>query len=491
MTEREQRILKTRLMPQVRKAEFKDGPEYCIRESCSVELKVPADCAGEATQSVRSLFSSYWKTVPHILVSQLKTGIPPEGYHIAVNAKKLTVSASGKIGVLYALRTLRQLAEPERNTEIFSCHILPQCTIFDEPALGFRGIHFTWLPEISYEEMEKQLRLAAYFKYNHVVIEPWGIYPYKSHPGFCFADMHIRREDMKQLIDLAYELSITPIPQITLLGHASFARIGAGKHAVLDSHSEYASLMEPDGWAWCITNPATRRILSDLVEELHSAFRNPPYFHIGCDEAFNLATCASCRKHPLDKLILDHIVHFHDLLAKRGAKTIMWHDMLISRDDPRWAGYTANGLTEEECAKLRKKLPKDILVCDWQYGCPVENSKVEWPTSLFFKNEGFTTLVSPWLNEAGCKSLARFAARNNLFGLITTTWHKNRGPQLFDNYVVPAGFAWNPETEDFNWTEARTTFNRYLRHAVYDMGVQAYNLTGSAHNQIAVAHFPE
>lgn len=39
-------------------------------------------------------------------------------------------------------------------------------------------------------------------------------------------------------------------------------------------------------------------------------------------------------------------------------------------------------------------LPKDIIICDWQYGAPGEDET--WPTMLHFKNQGFQVLASPW-----------------------------------------------------------------------------------------------
>lgn len=41
---------------------------------------------------------------------------------------------------------------------------LPALKIRDAPALGFRGIHFCWFPELSAAFMERQIRMAAFWR---------------------------------------------------------------------------------------------------------------------------------------------------------------------------------------------------------------------------------------------------------------------------------------------------------------------------------------
>lgn len=494
MTEREKNILSHKLIPQPRSAAFKDGAEYQIADGCAIELKTTAALRDEAHAYAEMTVLDYWQTMPVIAQTELKKKLHPEGYEITATADKLSVSASNIAGLRNAFRTLRQLAEPERGVECFSHYILTQCTIKDAPSLDFRGIHLCWFPETTVCEMEKQIRLAAYFKFNFVVIEFWGVYPFKSHPEFCFEDKKIKRKEIKRLIDLAISLGITPIPQINLFGHASWARSCNGKHATLDAHPELQSLMEPDGWSWCLTNPATREILSDLVEELLDVFQNPPYFHAGCDEADNLATCSTCRKADLKTIIAEHLTYFHDLLAKHGARMMMWHDMLLEKDDPRWKGYIVNALKQDRLADLWKLLPKDIVICDWQYGRPNPESAVEWPTCAFFKENGFDVLVSPWNNPDGAQELIRFAEKEKLFGLLETTWHMNYGEYMPALFIPTSCAAWNTNYASYgsNWsdrTSVHSMFNLYLRQIAWDMGTSEYEDTGRAPYQIPPVRF--
>ena len=488
MTERETNILRNRLVPCPREAVFSDGADYCLKNGCAVTLCVPEDLAGEAKEYAEGILSEYWQVTTEANCAALrKKRIHPEGYELTVKAEKLTVSAVSVAGVRNAFRTLRQLAETERNVEHFSCYILPPCEIRDAPAMDFRGIHFCWFPETPYWEMEKQLRLAAYMKFNYAVIEPWGVFPYKSHPELVFQDMKIKRKEMKKLVRLAYELGVTPIPQINIFGHASWARSGSGKHATLGSHPELASLFEPGGWAWCLSNPATREYLTDIIEEIMDVFGNPPFFHAGCDEADHMATCSVCRKHPAMELVRDHLTYFHDLAAKRGARMLMWHDMLLERQDPRWKGYIVCGEKLDGLAGLYKELPKDIVICDWQYGQPNPESKIEWPTSVFFKKAGFDVLACPWTDQTGARKFIRFAAEKKLFGVLQTTWHRNRGFSMPVHYVIAGNRAWNPDADhDFG------NVALYIQQIDSDAGLFAdYRTAGRSVWQIVPESYPD
>ena len=102
--------------------------------------------------------------------------------------------------------------------------VFQKARIRDFAALGFRGIHLCIFPETTIEQLEKYVRLASYYKFNYVVIEPWGVFPYKSHPEFAYADKKIDPVKFKKLINLCYELGITQIPQAIILGHSTQCR---------------------------------------------------------------------------------------------------------------------------------------------------------------------------------------------------------------------------------------------------------------------------
>ncbi len=484
------RILTDRLIPVPKKIKFKDGPVYQLRKGCSVVLCAPA----AVRKTAAALFKSYWQTVPGITVKESSAArkLSSEAYRIKVTEAELEITAVSTAGLMNAMKTLRQLAEAERGTEKLTGYFLVQCEISDEPAMEFRGIHLCVFPETPLWDIEKQIRLAAYHKYNYAVIETWGVFPFESHPEFCWADRKIDKKELKRLIRLGKELGITLVPQLNLLGHATASRSVTGKHAILDYHPELQPLFEPEGWTWCLSNPETRRILTDLVLELYEFYDRPPFFHIGCDEADNIGTCRECRHHVLKDLVRDHILYFHDLFQKRGTRIIMWHDMLLEKGDPRWKGYIVCGLPEHKLSKLYRELPRDIVIADWQYGYKAkpEDPEPEWPTSKFFKKEKFTVVVCPWINGEGTVSLGKMAAKEKLFGMLETTWHISHDRIHLLIFATAACAAWNPETIPTGALSRRLAVSYHVRQIGWDMKVSEYEKTGFAQYQVDPGHHP-
>ena len=492
MNESEVNILKSKLIPIPQEVEFRDGAEYLLQDGCKVHLIVAAPDG--VAEKVISIFKSYWKVEISIKLdeSDVPAQMKDDAYQLAVTDDLLAIKAKGLPGVMNACKTLRQLAEVQRGTEKVAGYFVVPCVIKDEPAVAFRGIHLCIFPETKLWDIEKQIRLAAYHKFNYAVIESWGVFPFESHPEFGWQDRQISRSDLKRLIHLGQELGITLVPQFNLLGHATASRSITGKHAILDVNPALQPLFEPDGWTWCISNSNVRRILTDLVLELYDFYEQPPFFHIGCDEADNIGTCRDCRRQELKTLVRDHICWFYELFKQRGVRVIMWHDMLIERGDKRWDGYTACGLPEHRLSELWKELPKDIIIADWQYGYKAGEDEAEtpWPTTEFFQNAGFNVLVCPWLNVDGIKSLGKLAARKELMGMLETTWHISHDHRHTNIYGVAPNAAWNPTAELPKWLSLRLAVALHNRQIGWDMGIKEYEKTGWNMEQVDPGHHP-
>ena len=492
MEAHEKKILAERLIPPPQSARFLDGAEFRLRDGCRFVLRV-AELEG-VRKTAEELCRQYWNVAAAVAVeaAEDRTTRQIDAYTLTVDSKAVTVAARGETGVRNAFKTLRQLAEVERGTARVTGHFIVPCEIDDAPALEFRGIHLCIFPETPLRDIEKQLRLAAYHKFNYAVIECWGVFPFASHPEMCWRDRKIDRAELKRLIDLGGELGITPIPQFNILGHATGSRVITGKHFVLDLDPTLQPLFEPAGWSWCLSNPATRELLTDLTEELHDFFGRPRFFHVGCDEAYDLASCRDCRKRELKELVRDHIMHFHRRFAERGARLIMWHDMLVGKSDERWKGYTANARPGRGLEKLYEELPRDIVIADWQYGYPAspDGAGPTWPTVRFFAEQNFDVLVCPWLDSNGTVSLGRLAAAEHLKGMLATTWHISHDRNYPDIHGVAASAAWNPDSTLPRLPGRRLTVAHHTRQIGWDMGVGGYEETGWCSRQVDPGSHP-
>jgi len=392
-------------------------------------------------------------------------------YSINIDNNGVNICAKSLTGVRYALYSLRQIAISNRNTKEVEQYIVPIGSISDYPAMEFRGMHLCWFPETQEYEIERMIRMAAYYKFNYVVLEPWGTYQSKTAPWLNWKNPPMTKRAIKRLVAMANDLGVTLIPQMNIFGHASYSRSMSGKHSTLDLNPKYQPLFEPlAGWNWCISNPTAKKVIADYMVEMLKDFGNPKFFHIGCDEA-NRPSCPECASQPYSKLVVEHIEFAHKVLAEHGARPVMWQDMLLKRGDNRWKGYKANGTAET--AKAAETLPKDIIICDWYY----KNAKEDYPSYSYFKSLGYDVLACPWHNIDGILAEAQAIQRINAFGMLGTTWHHYYGDSLPKIYTNTSHSTWNPAAK-VKQKGGFNLFKTHLRQVSWDMKLKKYEQFG-------------
>ena len=478
----EAQIVKSRLIPYPKQVELADGPVVKIDKALAVTVTLTNSVRGLEKRTA-GLFKGYWGASPKLAFkTDAALALPKDAYRFKVAAATgLEIAATDEGGLLNALKTLRQVAEPERGVEKLSYYFLPEMSVEDAPAMAFRDMHICWFPESDEVAIEKDIRMAAYYKFNYVVLEPWAVFDYASHPEFSWAEKKVKAETIHRLVRVAREQGLTLIPQLNVFGHASGSRHISGKHSVLDFHPELQPLFEPDGWTWCLSNPSARKVLTDMALELYEAFERPPYFHIGCDEAYSMATCLTCRKADYAALLKDHLLFFRSLFGERGAKVMMWHDMLLAAGDPRWKGYVATGSAKIGTEALLDALPRDIVICDWQYYTVPKGSAVPWPTMQYFQGKGFPVLACPWKDTEGIRSQGRLVREKGMAGMLCTTWNYMHGQDMYRMLYAGAHATWGYDGTGCN---AEAAFNQHLRQIGWDMPVTRYRDTGVSQWQV-------
>ena len=439
------------------------------------KVSVACDDQEAVTWAKKHLKEWYGKQAPEVVAAtRVIPTMDAEAYQLSVKENETQVTARTLQGVRYALYSLRQIAIPQRGTQKVEGWIVPQVTIKDHPGLSFRGIHICWFHETEPWEVERLIRLAAYYKLNYAVVESWGTFRSKSAPWYGWPDGTMTKKEIKRLKGIADDLGITLIPQINAFGHATASRGGAGKHSSLEFNPEYQPLFEPlNGWNWCLSNPEARKVLTSIIEEMHEAFGNPPYFHIGCDEA-NPPSCPDCKARPYSELFMEHIRAMNDVIVARGAKTMLWHDMLLQRGDERWKGFYANGTPETAAGFL--KFPHDLVICDWYY----DGAKEAYPTLDYFKSLGFNTLTCPWHNSSGTIAQGRYAYKAGIDGILGTTWHHFFGDNLVNIYFTLSNIAWN---ENSSFSQGGN-FMTHLRQIGWDMKTKNPRHTGTYYDEL-------
>ena len=406
--------------------------------------KVMVDCPDPAAARwIDEHFAAwYGKLAPRAVSGPAALDLRPgdEAYAFSAGQDGVKLKARTLAGARWGVYTMRQLAIAKRGTFKLEGRLLPTCKVSDSPHLDFRGIHICWFPELRTAQVERMVRLAAFLKFNYLVLEPWGMYRSEKHPWWGWPDGKMTKAEVRRLTAIGRDLGVTLIPQINAFGHATSARGCTRKHAILDLHPEYEPLFEPGGWNWCISNPETLRVLRELIDEMLEDFGHPPYFHLGCDEA-EAPGCPECRKTSYGELVCRHIGDLAKYVESRGARAMIWHDMLLKRGDPRWKGFTAMGT--DTTATMADTLSKNVIICDWEYSYGnMKEVRKDWPTTVYFKEKGFPVLGCPWMNYNAMRPMADTLARIGGFGYLQTTWHHLRGDDWRRMCVSGASAAW-------------------------------------------------
>lgn len=347
----------------------------------------------------------------------LGSGRPPargaeDAYALAADGSGVGIAASGPESLRHAWYTLLQLLQPADDGAVG----IPAVEIHDAPAVAFRGLHLCVFHETTPAMIEKAIRLAAFLKFTHVVLEFWGMLRLDSLKELSWPGAWSKRE-AGRLVEAARGMGMEVIPMFNSWGHATACRNKYGRHVVLDQNPALAPLFEPDGWTWCLTHPRTQALLRSVADELVEFAGPGGYFHIGCDEAYSHATCDRCRATDRVKLFADHVNGIAEHIASRGRRAIMWGDPLLERG--KWpAGFSANGTPDLPTHLAIDRISKKIVIADWHYGV----TKGDVPTLALFKEKGFDTLACPWNLAGNIRTLAR-GAKANGSGYLMTTWH--------------------------------------------------------------------
>lgn len=207
-----------------------------------------------------------------ILTDQLDgvTQNPEEAYRLKISPDKITIQATTRKGVFWAVQTLRQLTDKQGNR-----YSIQGCEITDWPAFRVRGfMQDVGRSYISLNELKREIEVLSRYKMNvfhwHLTEnQAWRlesrIFPMLNDsvnitrmPGNYYT-----LEEAKELVRFCKDRNILLIPEIDMPGHSA-AFIRAFRH----------DMQSKEGMA----------ILKLLMDEVCETFAEVPYLHIGTDE---------------------------------------------------------------------------------------------------------------------------------------------------------------------------------------------------------------
>ena len=299
-----------------------------------------------------------------------------EAFSLTVGPDGIRIVSASRKGLIHGVNTLLEIFR----TEAYAGKILA-FSIQDAPAVPVRGVHL-YLP--SREDIPFFRRFVSRFlaplHFNTVFLEVGGGMRFDRHPEINrgwekFArwvfEHHARpagpngrfqdsahaelaggsfleKDEVRSLAEWTRSCGLEVIPEIPSLTHAYYLAAG---------HREIAELPEalwPD--AYCPSNPLSREILFDVMDEYIEAIR-PGMVHIGHDEWRAPALCPKCGNRA-PELFAEDVCAIHRHLADRNIRTAMWADGLLPFGD---------GTSTWTCID---SIPNDIFLLHWgwQFG---------------------------------------------------------------------------------------------------------------------------
>lgn len=447
----------TNLYP--RPASFREAEDIRFTFGSRVTAYLTADdVSADLVGRLKSLWNNFAKTASELEICVLpsergcslrigdlpETGEIPEHYAITAGERGVLLTAADTKALMDGFTTLVQLVCPVNLDEGREEFYITGVQITDKPSLGFRSVHFCIFPDSALSTIEKAIHMAGFMKFTHVVLEFWGTLRYETMPELAWKDRSFTKAEIRTLVDLARSYGMEVIPMINHFGHAPGARSCYGRHTILNANPRRAKLFEPDGWTWCLSNPDTYKLLSDMREELFDLCGEGSYFHLGFDEAYSFATCDVCRKRVPAELLAEYVNRLTEDLAKTGRRPIIWHDELIRRSD--FDGkipdvIVANGQSHNTDAAL-ELLDRRVIIADWQYEYrhTGEGGHVN-PTASYFQGMGFDTVLCPWDDLRNVQVLCEDARILSAYGVMLTTWHHL--PAFLPKFLNVSEYAWH------------------------------------------------
>lgn len=367
----------------------------------------------------------------------------PEGYVLKVTADFVVAAGADRRGTFYAVQTLRQLIRrqparteaaggaggADRGTGAARLFVLG-VQVRDWPDHPIRAIHVVL---DSYSDIFHTAlidRIFSRYKINMLIAESqyvrWASAPNIWHPGGA------TKAQASAVVAAAREHLIEPVPLIQTLGHSGWLFHNDQNLDLLEMPAEIA----PARFVYNPLNPRTYEVVLPVLDEAVELF-GARFVHIGHDEVRNVAPfpwSEEGRRLGFAELFVRDTLRLRAHLRSRGVRTMMWGDVLLTNE---WAPEFA-------------RLPRDIVMVDWQY-----HPAARYPSLDRFRAWGFPVLGATWYRHDNIASFARDALRAGAGGMVRTTWtgyFGNRGalPSQYHQiyaYLVAADHFWNAGRE--------------------------------------------
>jgi hypothetical protein len=246
-----------------------------------------------------------------------------QAYRIAITPGGVVVQANARVGLFYAVQTLRQLlwSNPATAADLAAMpHArLPEGTITDWPDTALRFVHWdTKHHQDRMETLKRYLDWMALLKLNAVSFELEDKFEYPSHPEIGCPGAFTAAQ-LQELTEYALQRHIQLVPNVQAPAHMTYVL----------KHPAFAHLKcDGNNYQICMDEPEARRLIFDMYDDLCRATPGVKYFHVSTDEVYYAGICEKFRQpyNPVNRslTLVDFIYAAHAHLAAQGRRIIIW-----------------------------------------------------------------------------------------------------------------------------------------------------------------------
>ncbi|MFX1274831.1 MAG: family 20 glycosylhydrolase [Promethearchaeota archaeon] len=387
-----------------------------------------------------------------------------EAYNIEIKNNKICIYGKFEKGLFYGVQTIIQLMKNAllSNKKLIKAPInerselyLPEIEIKDVPDLKIRGVSL----DISRGQIftvksaKRFLKILSHYKLNFCCFYIEDVFSHPKHPKIGKKRGRLTINQIKQIDKFAREHYVELVPIFECLGHADNILM----------HEEYMHLGEfPGAHCFDLSNPEIYSFIEDYISELSKSF-STEYFHIGCDEPYDLGKGRSkeyCKKQGVNNIMIEFCEKIIDITKRNNNQNvIIYHDLLNINDD------------------IILKLNKNIILMYWNY-----DPKGKYTEIKKLLNAGFRIILSPSMlnwqrhfpdNKNASENIINLAneAYNyrdyGCLGLITSTWGDQRYYTFRENEIfgsiLTGAITWT--TPNFNYNEFKNQYG-YLFYGI-------------------------
>jgi len=264
--------------------------------------------------------------------------VADQAYVIEVGTGGVAAMAKTAAGLFHAARTLARLMTADGAIGCVS--------IKDRPRISHRAalLDLSRGKVASLASMMELVDLLAALKFNQLTFNIEHVFHCPKHPEIGKGHDRVTREEMERLVEYAAGRHVEIIPFQQSLGHM--------RHTV--SLKKYKGLAYDPELQWSLdpSNKKIHSLLADLYDAQIEATTSR-IFHVGCDEPFDMIKRFDKKKfggRPIGKVIRDHLIVLHQMLAERGRTMMCWADAVLAHPE------------------ILPDLPDDLILCHWLYG---------------------------------------------------------------------------------------------------------------------------